>query len=94
MSNEGPTRMCEHGNDVHMLVTIPAHLSYTGEAREEYKPIDACIASIVHALNAHGIFTEASCCGHGKGPGSIILQDGRELLVHVASAPRETPEEP
>jgi hypothetical protein len=69
-----------------MPVTIPAHLSHTGAQRTEYKPIDACIAPIVEALNARGILTEASCCGHGKGAGSIVLQDGRELVIRVAGS--------
>ena len=43
--------------------------------------IDFCIADIVAALNAAGIITVASCCGHGKMPGNIALEDGRELEV-------------
>ena len=43
--------------------------------------IDSCIASIVEALNAAGIKTIASCCGHKRNFGSIVLADGRELLV-------------
>ena len=46
-----------------------------------YAPIDYCIAPIVQALNDAGIATIASCCGHGKVDGSIILADSRELLV-------------
>ncbi|MFW5962732.1 MAG: hypothetical protein ACOCQR_03855, partial [bacterium] len=33
--------------------------------------IDLCIADIVAALNANGIKTEASCCGHNKQDGII-----------------------
>ena len=43
--------------------------------------IDYCIADIVAALNAAGIETMASCCGHGKCPGDIILADGRNITV-------------
>jgi hypothetical protein len=43
--------------------------------------IDSCIAHLVAALNAGGVPTRASCCGHGKLPGSIVLDDGRELFV-------------
>lgn len=43
--------------------------------------IDFCIADIVEALNVAGISTEASCCGHGIGNGSVILKDGRVLFV-------------
>ncbi len=43
--------------------------------------IDGCIAPIVKALQRGGIDMRASCCGHGKGRGSIHLQDGRTLLI-------------
>ena len=46
--------------------------------------IDLCIADIVAALNAANITTEASCCGHGDGPGSIALTDGREIKIQSA----------
>ena len=36
--------------------------------------IDFCIHHIVAALNAGGISTVASCCGHGKMKGNIILE--------------------
>lgn len=47
--------------------------------RIEY--IDFCIADIVAALNAANIATDASCCGHGKRLGTVILDDGRWILV-------------
>jgi biotin synthase-like enzyme len=43
--------------------------------------IDFCIADIVAALNAANITTLASCCGHGKMDGNIVLEDGRILAV-------------
>ena len=43
--------------------------------------VDACIAPIVRALNCAGIYTKASCCGHGQRPGNIALMDGRELVI-------------
>lgn len=36
--------------------------------------IDFCVADIVAALNAAN-------CGHGKINGSVVLDDGRELLI-------------
>jgi hypothetical protein len=42
---------------------------------------DPCIAPIVAALNAAGIATVASCCGHGEQLGNIALADGRELII-------------
>jgi len=43
--------------------------------------IDPCLNNIIKALNDSGIKTIASCCGHGRQPGSIILGDGRELII-------------
>ena len=43
--------------------------------------IDFCIHHIVAALNAGGIRTVASCCGHEKMPGRIDLEDGRTLAI-------------
>lgn len=85
--------MCVHGDDVILRVPIPAHLSHTGTARWDMKGVDRCIAPIVEALNAHGILTESCCCGHEKIPGSIMLQDGRELVVvrRAGSPGREGP---
>ena len=46
--------------------------------------IDYCIADIVAALNASGINTIASCCGHGEMDGSIVLDDrydNRKIII-------------
>lgn len=43
---------------------------------------DPCIAPLVAALNAGGLPTLASCCGHGHRPGRVTLRDGRELMIH------------
>ena len=43
--------------------------------------VDSCIEPLVKALNDAHIKTVASCCSHGKGLGSIVLRDGRELLI-------------
>ena len=73
--------MCEHGTTVPVRVKIPADLA--AESHEKWKAaaIDACIAPLVAALQAAGINMRGSCCGHGKGPGHIDLQDGRGLLI-------------
>ena len=73
--------MCQWGTTEVLEVTIPAHLSYTGESRQKMVDIDSCIVPIIKALNESGITTIASCCGHGKRPGSIILVDGREFII-------------
>ncbi len=43
--------------------------------------IDHCIHQIVAALNAGGVRTVASCCGHEEMKGNIVLEDGRVLLI-------------
>jgi hypothetical protein len=43
--------------------------------------IDWCIHHIVAALNAGGVQTVASCCGHGRIPGRVDLADGRVLSI-------------
>lgn len=43
--------------------------------------IDKCIAPLVKALNMSGLETVASCCGHGKHPGNIILRDNRVIII-------------
>jgi len=43
--------------------------------------IDKCIVSIVKGLHHANLKTIASCCGHGKQPGSVVLDDGREILI-------------
>ena len=43
--------------------------------------IDHCISKIVKVLNDVGLKTIASCCGHKRRPGSIVLADGREIII-------------
>ena len=50
----------------------------------ELKSVDRCIAPVVQALNDAGIYTSGCCCGHGEREGSILLHDGRELIVRPA----------
>lgn len=68
--------MCDQHSTV--LVHIPGATS-RGHLGQE-RAIDECIAPVVDALNRAGVPTLASCCGHG-GIGSIILEDGRELVI-------------
>jgi hypothetical protein len=42
---------------------------------------DLCISDIVAALNAAGLETAASCCGHGEAEGRVDLADGRVLTI-------------
>lgn len=69
--------MCnDHSN---VLVEIPGATprGHLGTKRA----IDGCIAPLVEALNAAGLPTVASCCGHGQMPGNIALEDGREIII-------------
>ena len=67
-----PNKCCEMGTYEHQ-VPMPI--------KGRRQDVDICIADIVAALNAANIRTEASCCGHGKMTGNIILEDGRELMI-------------
>lgn len=73
--------MCKWGATVEIELTIPASLSHTGNTYKKLVGIDRCIAPIVKTLNDVGMTTIASCCGHGKQPGTIVLADGREIMI-------------
>lgn len=73
--------MCQHGDTVRCRVTVPAELSYTGKQRVAYKDIDNCIAPFVKALNRIGMLTANCCCGHGQHRPSILLADGRVIVI-------------
>jgi len=62
-------------------VIVPASHSHTGHEYSKVVSIDACIADVVEAFQTSGIKTTGSCCGHGKNPGSIKLDDGREFII-------------
>lgn len=66
--------MCEQGAKAVLLLKKPS-----GDS--ESVGVDLCIAQIVAALNRDGMRTLASCCGHDRVPGSIVLADGRELII-------------
>ena len=76
--------MCDWGETVILSVVMHPDNSHTGKLRRARKGVDKCIAPIVKALNDAKIYTRASCCGHGKQDGSIILHDGRELIIKGA----------
>jgi hypothetical protein len=73
--------MCEHGTTVDLLVPITADLAWEGELTWKIKPIDACIAPIVKALNEGGVLTRGCCCGHGVRRPEIILSDHTRLVL-------------
>jgi hypothetical protein len=48
--------------------------------------IDECIAKIVALLNTvPELETQSCCCGHGEHPASILLRDGRHLVLFDAT---------
>ncbi len=69
--------------------------TYEGNLRVELAPregalhtfchVDACIQPLVQAINNAGIRTVNCCCGHGHRHGSVILEDGREILIMPTS---------
>lgn len=73
--------MCTYGESVPVRLRIPADLSATGESRWKVAAIDRCIAPVVRAFQVAGIDMRSSCCGHGRGAGEILLQDGRRVVI-------------
>lgn len=67
-----PSKCCAMGSYEHQ-VPMPI------KGRVQY--IDLCIAPYVAALNAAGIETVASCCGHGKIAPTILLSDNKVLVI-------------
>ncbi len=65
--------MCAWGTTTDVRVLIAADLAAEGVATWKEKPIDACIAPLVAALQVGRINMHGSCCGHGKGDGEILL---------------------
>lgn len=71
--------MCDHENREAAMVVIdpgtPEHLGRDGIW------CDPCIEPLIRALNAAGMETRASCCGHGKCPTWVIFDDDRHLVI-------------
>lgn len=56
----------------------------TVQTDSEGRPTVWCdpeVADLVTALCLGGVSTAASCSGHGHRPGSIVLKDGRHLMI-------------
>lgn len=45
--------------------------------------VDACLADEVAWLNGRGVRTLASCCGHGKEAGSIVIEPADERIAKL-----------
>lgn len=70
---------CEHCDSPGGPETVRHQVSMPLDGRVQC--IDFCIHHLIAALNAGGVHTVASCCGHGEIPGRIDLEDGRTLVV-------------
>lgn len=81
--------MCEWGDTVMLRVPIPASHAHNRVFRWADKPIDRCIAPIVEALNAAGLHTAGSCCGHGRRRGRISAHDGTEMVIERQRTTRQ-----
>lgn len=71
---------CEHGDTIEMRVL-------TEDGWRDGIKIDRCIAPIIAALNAGGLATVTSCCGHGRENGRgktgyILCAKGILLEIH------------
>lgn len=71
--------MCEKGDTVPMV--LPRRPLSDPYGPHGTYDIDRCIAPLVAALNTAGLTTIACCCGHGDRYGSVILGDGRHLVI-------------
>ena len=67
--------MCKHGD----TVVVPIWSS--NQRKMIGRDIDRCLVPLVKVLNAGGLETAASCCGHGYVPPSVILADDTWLVI-------------
>lgn len=81
--------MCDYGITKTIEVTILKSLAHSGHKFKKKAQIDACISSIVSALDSAGIIMRGSCCGHNKGNGEILLADDRILVIKHSQETRE-----
>lgn len=72
--------MCDHANKVGGR---EAAMSIVKRGEDGVPTVwcDPCLTEFVTALNAAGLKTVASCCGHGKNDSSVALEDGRWLTI-------------
>lgn len=82
--------MCEWGQEVLCLVPLMAEDAAEGVAIWKLKGIDRCLAPMVNELNRAGILTRTCCCGHGKRPGEIRLQNGMVVGIRCSDVCHES----
>lgn len=69
--------MCEYAPDREAAMTV-VERDAGGKATVWCDP---CIEPFLRALNAAGLRTLASCCGHGTHASTIALADGKWLAI-------------
>jgi len=79
---EKPGKCCECGSYEH---TVPMCIG-----RCKLVEVDYCVSRLVGALEAAGFRPVASCCGHGKLPPSVLLDDDSEVVVLTRDQAAET----
>ena len=67
-------RNCAHGGTY--AHTVPMCVN-----RCKVVEVDFCVAKLVAALEAGGFRPVASCCGHGKMPASVLLEDRTNVVM-------------
>ncbi len=67
--------MCRSNIDM-VRLEPPDRRLIPNRVRNDWVAVDACIAEAVCLLWFFGYATLSSCCGHGKGPGEIIVIEG------------------
>lgn len=77
--------MCEWGDTSYVLVPVDPRLAHDGKFKWESRKIDSCIADLVHLLNLRGFLTANSCCGHGRGPVTIVFHGGFTITGAIGS---------
>jgi len=65
--------MCKWGTDKIVEVTMPPCQPYHPTEWKKKVGIDSCISELVEVFESVGLRMLASCCGHGKGDGAILL---------------------
>ena len=91
-THDHETEVCPRCDQKPIIMRLPIKdTSGKGRRFKGEVPIDFCIADLVRCLNAKGIDTKSSCCGHGAEYGSIELMDGRELIVKRAKVAEKKP---
>ena len=63
------------GTRAEVMLPCPAHLrdSVSEAKRDKGICVDTCIADAIQMLWAHRVETRGCCCGHNRGPASVII---------------------